>query len=239
MKKEAIMKTIRLGIVWKICIAIVFALVIGACTDSSSSKSTYNVTATNLTNNQPLSPQGFVLHRAGYLAWQTGEQASDSIERLAEDGNPSSFLDQAAADTDVLATAENGSVIIPGGSSSVEIKSKRDSDLRLSVATMLVNTNDAYTGMTDALIGDLAVNETRIFNVPAYDAGTEANSENAATVPGPAGGGEGYNPVQDDSGFIAVHAGVVSADDGLTGSALNESHRWDNPVARITVTRIK
>ena len=73
------MKTIRLGVVWNICIVIAFFLVIGACTDSSSSKSTYSITVTNLTNNQPLSPQGFVLHRAGYQAWQTGEQASDSI----------------------------------------------------------------------------------------------------------------------------------------------------------------
>ena len=234
------MKTIRLGIVWKICVAIVFVLVIAACTDSSSgNKSTYSITVTNLTNNQPLSPQGFVLHRAGYQAWQTGEPASDGIERLAEAGDPSSFLDQAVTDINVLATAENGSVIIPGGSNSVEIKSKRDSDLRISVATMLVNTNDAYTGMSDTVIGDLAVNESKTFDVPAYDAGTEANSETAATVPGPAGGGEGYNPVQDDTGFVAVHAGVVSADDGLAGSSLNESHRWDNPVARVTVTRIK
>lgn len=234
------MKTIRLGIVWKICVAVFFALIIAACTDnSSSSKSTYSIAVTNLTNNQPLSPQGLVLHRAGYQAWQTGEQASDGIERLAEAGDPSSFLDQATIDTDVLATVENGSVILPGGSNSVDIKSKRDSDLRISVVAMLVNSNDAYTGMTGPVIGDLAVNESKTFNVPAYDAGTEANSETAATVPGPAGGGEGYNPVQDDSGFIAVHAGVVSADDGLAGSSLNESHRWDNPVARITVTRIK
>ena len=158
---------------------------------------------------------------------------------LAEEGDPSSFLDQAVTDTDVIVTAENGSVIFPGGSNSVEIKSKRDSDLRISVAAMLVNSNDAYTGMTGTVIGDLAFNESKTFDVPAYDAGTEANSETAATVPGPAGGGEGYNPVQDDSGFIAVHAGVVSVDDGLAGSSLNESHRWDNPVARITVTRIK
>jgi len=234
------MKSIRPGIVWKICVAIVLALVTTACTDSSSSKkSTYSVTVTNLTNNQPLSPQGFVLHTAGYIAWQTGEQASGGIERLAESGDPSLFLDQTIANNNVLTTAENGSVIIPGSSNSVEITSKRDSDLRISVASMLVNTNDAYTGTTDSFIGDLAVNESKTFYMPAYDAGTEANSETGATIPGPAGGGEGYNPVQDDDGFIAVHPGVVSADDGLPDSSLNESHRWDNPVSRITVTRIQ
>jgi len=36
---------------------------------------------------------------------------------------------------------------------------------------------------------------------------------------------------------VLVHAGVISVDDGLTTSALNESHRFDNPVVRITITR--
>jgi hypothetical protein len=217
----------------------VLAFVLTACTDSSSSKSSYEVTITNLTNNQPLSPQGYVLHTADYSAWQTGDQASAGIERLAEAGDPSRFLDEALDNPGVLASAEDGSLIIPGNSNSVEIRSRRHSDLRLSVATMLVNTNDAYTGMTDTLIGNLAVNESKIFYVPAYDAGTEANTETVATIPGPAGGGEGYNPIQDDINFVAVHQGVVTADDGLAGSALDESHRWDHPVAKITVTRIK
>jgi hypothetical protein len=233
------MRTIRPEIIGKICVAIVSVFIIAACTDSGSSKSNYKVTMTNLTSNQPLSPQGVVLHTGEYLAWQVGEQAAAGIERLAEAGDPAVFLDQAEMDANVLVTAQNGSVIIPGSSISVEIKSKRDSDLRMSVATMLVNTNDAYTGLTGTLIGDLAVNESKTVYAPAYDAGTEANSETAATVPGPAGNGEGYNPVQDDRGFITVHSGAVTADDGLAGSSLNESHRWDNPVTRIIVTRIK
>ena len=232
------MRTIRPEFFLKICVAIVSVFIISACNDSSSSrKSTYKVTVTNLTNNQPLAPQGFVLHTDGYLAWQTGEQATDGIEILAESGNPTAFLDQAITENNVLLTAENASLIIPGSSDSVEIETSRDSDLRISVASMLVNTNDAFTGITDALIGNMAVNESKTVFVPAYDAGTEANSETGATVPGPAGNGEGYNPVQDDSGFIYVHPGVVTADDGLAGSTLNESHRWDNPVAKITVTR--
>jgi len=73
----------------------------------------------------------------------------------------------------------------------------------------------------------------------AYDAGTEANSETAATIPGPAAGGEGYNSTRDDRDTVGGHPGVISADDGLTGSALDASHRFDNPVARITITRLE
>lgn len=234
------MKKTRLGIICNLCVVIVSVFIIAACSDSSSSrKSTYLVTVANLTNNQPLSPQGYVLHADGYLAWQAGDPANDGIERLAESGDPTVFLDQAVTDTSVLATAVNNSLIMPGSSDSVEIQSMVDSNLRISIATMLVNTNDAYTGVTDTLVGDLEVNESKTVYVPAYDAGTEANSETGASIPGPAGGGEGYNPLQDDSGFIAVHQGVVTAADGLAGSTLSESHRWDNPVAKITVTRIQ
>jgi hypothetical protein len=44
--------------------------------------------------------------------------------------------------------------------------------------------------------------------------------------------------VRDDRDYVALHPGVVSAADGLAGSALNETHRYQNPVARLVVTRI-
>jgi hypothetical protein len=75
--------------------------------------------------------------------------------------------------------------------------------------------------------------------LPAWDAGTEANSEASGTIPGPADGGEGYNATRDDLvNFVAIHRGVISADDGLNSSILDESHRFDNPVARVMIERI-
>ncbi len=234
------MKTTRLGIFCYFCVAVLAFVFMAACGDSSNiRKSTYRVTVTNLTSNQPFAPQGVVLHTDGYLGWQTGASAAEGIERLAESGDPAAFLAQADMDTNVMATAVNGSLVMPGSSTSVELQTNSEADLRISLATMLVNTNDAFTGLTDTLVGDLEVNESKTIYVPAYDAGTEANSETAATVPGPAGGGEGYNAEQDDSGFISVHPGAVTADDGLAGSTLDESHRWDNPVAKISVTRMQ
>jgi hypothetical protein len=35
-----------------------------------------------------------------------------------------------------------------------------------------------------------------------------------------------------------MHPGIISKDDGLTTSALTSINRWDNPVARITITRL-
>jgi len=83
----------------------------------------------------------------------------------------------------------------------------------------------------------LAVGESLMVATRAYDAGTEANSETSATVPGPAGGGTGFNVVRDDVDRVSLHSGVVSNQDGLPTSALSDLQRFDNPTARIVVTR--
>ena len=77
--------------------------------------------------------------------------------------------------------------------------------------------------------------------LPTYDAGTENNSEEASTIPGPAGGGtgEGFNADRDDKDFISIHAGAVTKDDGLITSALTQNHKWNNPAAMLTIERIK
>jgi hypothetical protein len=73
----------------------------------------------------------------------------------------------------------------------------------------------------------------------AYDAGTEANTEAAVHIPGPAGGGEGFNGARDDvADRVAMHSGVVTQDDGKPTSDLNGQHRFDNPVAAIRIERI-
>jgi hypothetical protein len=102
---------------------------------------------------------------------------------------------------------------------------------------MLVNTNDAFTGVNGLPIGDLSVGESKIYLSQPWDAGTESNTETAATIPGPAGGGEGFNPVRDDRDYIATHPGVVTGDDGLASSILDESHRFIGPVVKFVVTR--
>lgn len=86
-------------------------------------------------------------------------------------------------------------------------------------------------------IGDLAVGESKTIYAHPYDAGTEENTETASTIPGPAGGGEGFNAQRLDRDFVSAHSGVVTSDDGLATSALDESHRFLAPVAKIVVTR--
>jgi len=199
----------------------------------------YEVTVSNLSEAQPLSPPALVLHRSGYHLWQIGSAASDGLEQLAEGGATSALLAEATANPSVKATKADSAVILPGMHSSVIITSDSYDDLALSLAAMLVNTNDGFIGLNAESLSGLAVHDSLSRDVVAYDAGTEANSESAATVPGPAAGGEGYNSTRDDRGTVGGHPGVISADDGLAGSVLTAAHRFDNPVARVTITRLE
>jgi hypothetical protein len=220
-----------------------FLLACGGGGSSSSSiepaaTSNYQIVLTNLTNNQPLSPVALILHSDPFSAWEEGLPASDALEALAESGSPAELLQAADADSNVLATASGAGIVLPGGQASLDVGVDTGEDLRLTVATMLVNTNDAFGGLLSRSIGELGVGEAAVFYAPAYDAGTEANSESAASIPGPAAGGEGFNVSRDDSDTVHIHPGVISSQDGLAGSVLDGSHRWDNPVFKLVVTRL-
>jgi hypothetical protein len=200
----------------------------------------YEVKVTNITHGQPLTPILVVAHHSGYHLWQLGNAASSNLEALAEGGDTSPLLSDAQADMDVaVASASSSGPFGPGAMQSLTIETMYADDLQISVASMLANSNDGFTGVTNLAIGDLAVGESLSTMANAYDAGTEANTEAAANIPGPAGNGEGFNAARDDVDFVSIHAGVVTADDGLSTSALTEDHRWLGPTAKIVVTRLQ
>lgn len=205
--------------------------------NDAPAKVSYEVAVANLTTSQPLSPLAVALHGGSYAMWAIGASASSGLEQLAEGGDNTELLAEAGGASNSVLSG-NG-LILPGHSDTIIIEADEASDLALSFASMLVNTNDAFTGLNAESVASMAVGAAQTVNLRVYDAGTEANSESAATVPGPAGGGEGYNPLRDDNDAVRGHPGVVTSADGLSGSALDEAHRFDNPVARITITRLQ
>ena len=74
------------------------------------------------------------------------------------------------------------------------------------------------------------------FYSPGYDAGSEANDELCANIPGPTCDGVGASPgVNDgDEGFVHIHRGMHDA-----GDLSSAVYDWRNPVARITVSRVR
>lgn len=202
------------------------------------SSARYQITVTNLTNNQPLSPPLLVLHGASYMPWDIGTAASDGLELLAEGGDASMLMNEAETDASVKSVYADDMPLAPGSNRSYTLTANPAMTLELTLATMLVNTNDAFTGTANTLIGGLGKGESRVLYGNVYDAGTEDNSETAATIPGPAGGGEGFNVARESRNIVTMHGGVVTQDDGLATSALDQSHRFDNPATRIVVKRL-
>ncbi len=218
--------------------ALIAGLMVG-CSDSSNTPemNDYEITVTNLSSNQPLSPVAVVLHETLYSGWAIGSTSTVGLEHLAEGGDNSTFLVEARM-ANSLGAESGAGVIIPGSSELVEISVQRGSDLQLTVASMLVNTNDAFTGSTGIDLSSLLIGDELKVRLPIYDAGTEGNNELAGTIPGPADGGEGFNSGRDDVNVVSRHSGVVSSVDGYTDSILEQSHRFDSPIAQLLVRRV-
>jgi len=200
----------------------------------------FDVTVTNLTNAQPLSPVAVIAHQDGYSVFTIGQAATIGLETLAEGGDNSMLISEADADVSAIASASGAAPIGPAGSETVtvEVLESELPDLRLSVSTMLVNTNDAISGLNGVDVSGLAEGDTWEGHTIVYDAGTEANNEAAGTIPGPADGGEGFNAARDDrDDRVVMHIGVITQDDGLASSVLSGQHRFDNPAVMVRIER--
>jgi hypothetical protein len=108
---------------------------------------------------------------------------------------------------------------------------------RLSLAVMLICTNDGFTGLSAVkLPGGF---RPAVFEVGAWDAGTEQNNErfpqivDACTQAGPV-----KNP-PDGNGRVAT-GGVILPHPNIqgVGDLSVALHGWSFPVARITVQRV-
>jgi hypothetical protein len=194
----------------------------------------WQVTIENLTppgpgapGSQPLSPPLFVVHSGKADVWSVGDIASHPLAAIAEDANngpAESALAQLRGVREVF-TGAGGP--IPSGASRAFVVETRGKFNRLSVVTMLVNTNDAFTGLDSLrLDGERIVRFRR-----AYDAGSERNNELAAFIPGPCCG----NPfVRDPEGeLIRRHPGITGV-----GDLDPAVYGWEEPVAKITIERV-
>jgi hypothetical protein len=217
----------------------------------------FNVTVTNLTHGQPMAPSAIIVHEPGYHSFTSGMPASIGLENLAEGGSPAMLISEAQDAVQFLDAVATMGINGPGQTTEVTTVLVPELDLdnvRLSVSTMLVDTNDAFAGINAKDISNMAVGESMMFTLPAWDAGTEANTETADTMPGPAasaagGGGAaaGFDAARDDIvDAVRIHAGVVTnmnamdaSMEGLATSVLNQSDRFDNPAARVVITRTR
>lgn len=190
----------------------------------------YEVTITNLTYRQVFSPVLVASHRPSIRLFNAAEPASAGIEAIAENGDVSVQVAAVEGDRRVRGAGVGTGPIGPGQSETVVIDVNGGS--RVSAVSMLVNSNDAFLGL-NTVRGPRYRGQTFVYDVVAYDSGTEANDELRDSIPGPCCD-TGVNNNSDDGaeGFIHIHRGIHGV-----GEIDASVYDWRNPVARITIRR--
>ncbi len=190
----------------------------------------YEVTITNLTRSQVISPPLIAVHDESAAVFEPGFAASAELAALAEDGDNSMLAALLGAHAGVLEVQTAAAGVAPGASVSFTVMADPQHPY-LSGAGMLVSTNDAFAGI-DAVTMDPSLDHMS-FYIPAFDAGTEFNSEDCAFIPGPPCGNGGVHDPTPAEGYVHVSNGITGI-----GSLAPEIYDWHNPVAKVSVTRL-
>lgn len=195
---------------------------------------TYEIQIHNLTpqtvegGSQVFSPPILATHGPSVRMFRVGAFASDAMSRIAEDGDTGPMLAMLEGSRRVTAVLTGDAPIPPGASATYELEAAGPFT-RLSLAFMLVNTNDGFSGV-DRL--RLPRGGSVSYHLRTWDAGSEQNSELATDIPGPCCGSPGQGP--DEHLPIRPHAGILDV-----GDLDAADYGWEDPAARLTITRIK
>jgi len=199
-------------------------------TSAQASDVMYEVQITNVTKGQSFTPIIVITDRHAVPFFELGEAASAELASLAEGGNTDPLAEQFVAEGSHV-HQDDGGLLGPGETRVLLVSAQRKAR-RVSLAGMLLPTNDTF----------MALNSVRLprfgqatYTVRAYDAGTEANDQDCANIPGPLCGGEADSAADDtDEGYVYVSNGFH---DLGTGRLEPETYDWRNPVAVIKIER--
>jgi hypothetical protein len=217
----------------------------------------YDVTITDLTGDpstgggQPLTPPVIATHTGKNAIFTVGQPASVGVREIAENGNLDPLLAQLEADPfNQISDFEHGDVpLVPAGNPgsgmfgdqvTLSIDGSNNAR-RLSWVSMLICTNDGFTGVNSLRLPG-AVGETTTKTTAGYDAHTEDNTEDFVDIVPPCQGLIGpmtaemgttlSNPALAEGGVISHHEGIFDLD-----NLDSTIHGWTDPVARIEVER--
>jgi hypothetical protein len=188
----------------------------------------YEVTVTNLSRGILFTPILLVSHDKGLKLFEAGSPASEPLAQLAEGGATRPLQDALIASGKVRDTAVSAGALAPGASVTLQVSAGGKARY-LSLAAMMLPTNDGFIALNGARIAGKHGQQT--FYLAGYDAGSEANDELCANIPGPHCGGEGFNAAGGE-GYVHVHAGLHGI-----GNVVPADRDWRNPVARVRVVR--
>lgn len=206
----------------------------------------FTVKIDNLTHGIYFTPMLVAAHDVNTHLFTAGAIASANLQALAEGGDTAGLtVDLNAVGADIAAA--NMAPLAPGGSVTATFTATAAGNTHLSIAGMLLPTNDGFVGLDALEVPTVA--GVYVYDLNAYDAGTEANDElitgggapGAPGIPADPGakngtGGTGVAAIAE--GSIHIHRGSLGDTNAAGGLSDLDStvHRWLNPVARVTLT---
>ena len=198
-----------------ICVILLCSL--GASTPAFA-QTTYEVTIHNLTQNQVITPPVVVSHSGAMSLFTVGQPVIPELATLAEEGDPGPLMGLLPTLPAVMDFDVGPGPIPPAGSMTLQVMSA-PGFRRISAVGMLATTNDAFFAISGVqvplpptLFFFLPFERARTLNAPAYDAGSEADSELCAFIPGPPCGNNLHDPAPPE-GFVHISNGVHGVGD--------------------------
>lgn len=218
-----------------------------ACVSTSALAQDMSIELTNLTQGIYFTPIITAAHSDANNIFVSGSAASSELQAMAEGGDISGLV-SILSNLDANINENPASGLLAPGTSTTYALTNDVTNTHLSLAAMILPSNDGFVGLDSWEIPTEA--GTYTINLNAYDAGTEANNElvNGGGAPGvlgiPAapGGNSGTNGTgvtdSESNTLIHIHRGSLGDDqtDGGKSDLNNTVHRWLNPVAKITIT---
>ncbi|MDH3780014.1 MAG: spondin domain-containing protein [Nitrosopumilus sp.] len=230
-------------------IAMLAVVSVAGIPESSAAKTKmYEITITNLTPGQPITPPLLVTHAKDAGFFTVGEMANNGIQQLAENGNPEPLVEMLQGKSGIVDIVQGTVPLIPANDpgntglnhSETFVVSSEGNIRYLSFASMLVCTNDGFAGIDSVR---LPIKQLTVY-AEAYDARTEMNTEDFADMVPPCQGAIGVtsddegtgasNPAIAEDGVVIPHPGIMGGED-----LLENVHAWGNPVVKIDIVRMK
>ncbi len=208
----------------------------------------FDVTVENLTRGVYFTPLLVAAHSEDVSIFELGQSASTELQTMAEGGDISLLVDALDAAGATQSNNPAAGLLAPGAQATVTLNTDNQSaNTRLSVAAMLLPTNDGFVAANGLAIPSEP--GSYVYYLNGYDAGTEANDEiRGSGAVGEAGfpvpppldpmvGTGGSGITNEAEGYVHVHRGVLGDTDAAGGNSDIDStlHRWLNPVAKLTI----
>lgn len=244
------MKTKKTGLFAMTALVAILAVGVAGIPESNAAKpQMYEVTVTNITPGQPITPPLLVTHSKDVSLFTVGEEASDELQQLAENGNANLLVEKLKGKSGVMDIVKGSAGhLVPAndpGNTDLQYSetftvSANGNKRYLSFASMLVCTNDGIAGI-DSI--KLPFYKEKTVYAKAYDVRTEMNTEDFTDLVPPCAVESGVdssdkgtgatNPAIAEDGIIIPHPGIFGDDD-----LSQRVHGWDGPVVKIDIVRM-